>query len=112
MDLVKSANLVLRFLLELCALAALAYWGATTRFHLALRILLAIAVPLTAALVWGLIVAPSAPLRVGSVARFGVELLVFAAAIVALIVRHRMVLALILALLYIINRVLMAVWDQ
>ncbi len=112
MDLVKSTNLVLRFLLELCALAALAYWGATTRFHLAWRILLAITVPLTAAVVWGLIVAPGASLQVGFVARFGVELLVFAAAIAALVARHRLVLALILALLYIINRVLMAVWDQ
>jgi Protein of unknown function (DUF2568) len=73
---------------------------------------LAIIVPLTAAVVWGLIVAPGAPLQVGSVARFGVELLVFAAAIAALVVRHRLILALILALLYIINRILMAVWDQ
>jgi len=80
MEVVKSANLVLRLLLELCALASLTYWGATTKLHLAGRILLAIAVPLVAAVVWGLIVAPSAPMHVGSVMRFGVELLVFAAA--------------------------------
>ena len=35
MDLLKSANIVLRFLLELCVLAALAFWGATTHFRLA-----------------------------------------------------------------------------
>jgi Protein of unknown function (DUF2568) len=86
--------------------------GATKRFHHAVRILLAISVPLTAAVVWRLIVAPRAPFQVGSVARFGVELLVFAAAIAALAVRHRPVLALILTLLYIINRVLIAVWHQ
>src|SRR5215218_6778359 len=42
MAVVKSANLVLRLLLELCALASLVYWGATTKLHLAGRILLAI----------------------------------------------------------------------
>jgi hypothetical protein len=34
MGLVKSGNLVVRFLLELCALAALAYWGRQRDFTL------------------------------------------------------------------------------
>jgi hypothetical protein len=112
MEVVKSANLVLRFVLELGALASLAYWGATTRLQLAGRILLAIGVPLVAAVVWGLILAPNAPLHVGQVLRFGVEVLVFAAAIGALIARQRLVLVLIFVVLYIINRLLMAVWHQ
>jgi Protein of unknown function (DUF2568) len=112
MELVKSANILLRFLLELCALAALAYWGATTRMRIAGRIILAITVPLAAAVVWALIVAPGAPLQVGSIARFGVELLVFVAAIAALVARRRLVLALIFGFLYVINRVLMVVWHQ
>jgi hypothetical protein len=41
METLKSANLVLRFLLELCALAALAYWGVTAKVQLAGRIALA-----------------------------------------------------------------------
>jgi Protein of unknown function (DUF2568) len=80
----KSANVVLRFLLELCALAALAYWGATAKVQLAGRIALAIGIPLIAAVVWALVVAPRAPVDLGSGARLAVELLVFAAAIAAL----------------------------
>lgn len=112
MELVKSANLILRFVLELCALAALAYWGATTKVNIAGRIALAITVPLAAAVAWALIVAPNAPLQAGSFARFGVELIVFAAAIGALFARNRFVWGLIFALLYIINRTLMIIWNR
>ena len=112
MELVKSANLLLRFLLELCALAALAYWGATAKVRLAARIALAITVPLAAAVAWALIVAPNAPRQAGPVGRIGVEVLVFVTAIAALAARQRFVLALIFASLYIINRTLMIIWHQ
>jgi hypothetical protein len=112
MELLRSANLVLRFLLELCALAALGYWGASAKPQLAGRILLAIAVPLVAVVVWALIVAPRAPVQVPAAIRFGVELLVFAAAIAALLARQRLVLGVVFVVLYIINRSLMAVWHQ
>ena len=112
MEALKSANVVLRFLLELCALAALAYWGATAKVQLAGRIALAIGIPLIAAVVWALIVAPRAPVDLGSGARLAVELLVFAAAIAALASRHQIVLAVILAVVYVINRSLIAIWHQ
>ena len=63
--------------------------------QLAGKIVVAVSVPLVAAVVWALIVAPSTPLQVGSVARFGIECLVFVAAIAALITRQRLALALI-----------------
>ena len=44
--------------------------------------------------------------------RLLVELLVFGAATAALLARGRPVLALLLALVYIANRVFMSVWDQ
>ena len=112
MELVKSANLLLRFLLELCALAALAYWGATAKVHIAARVALAITVPLAAAVAWALIVAPNAPRHAAPVVRIGVEVLVFVTAIAALAARQRFVLALIFAVLYIINRTLMIIWHQ
>ena len=112
METLKLANVVLRFLLELCALAALAYWGATAKLQLAGRVALAVIVPLVVAAVWALVVAPGARVDVGSLARFAVELLVFTAAVVALVARHRILLAVILAVVYIVNRALMAVWHQ
>lgn len=56
--MLKSANLLVRFLLELCALVALAYWGFHTEGALAIRLGLGIVAPLLAALVWGTFVAP------------------------------------------------------
>lgn len=45
MSVLRAGNLVLRFLLELCALAAVAYWGATTATGDVTRVGLAIALP-------------------------------------------------------------------
>ena len=50
----KELNLGVRFLLELCLLAALAYAG------LQVSVVLAVAAPLAAAVVWGLFVSPKA----------------------------------------------------
>ena len=48
----KAANLGLRFLLELCLLAALAYVG------LQASVVLAVVLPVVAAVLWGLFVSP------------------------------------------------------
>jgi hypothetical protein len=58
MELIKSVNLALRFLLELCALAALAYWGFQLGKGLIAKIGLGIGAPLLAAVVWATLVAP------------------------------------------------------
>ena len=112
MDLVKSANLALRFLLELCALAATAYWGATSQRRRGGRTLLAVAAPLTVGVVWMLFVSPGATIHTPPVVRFLVELAVFGAATAALLRRGRVALAAALGLCYAVNRALMAAWDQ
>jgi hypothetical protein len=70
MELLRSANVVLRFPLEPCVLVALAYWGAITSLRLPARIAMAVALPLVVAV------------------------------------------AVLLAVLYIVKRILMAMWDQ
>jgi hypothetical protein len=112
MELLKSANLALRFLLELCMLAALAYWGATTSLQLPARIAIAVGLPLVVAVVWGLLVSPRAPVDLGPPLRLVVEVVIFAGAVVALLARERVVLGVLLALLYIGHRILKAVWHQ
>jgi len=47
-SILKGANLVLRFLLELCALAALCYWGFKTGTGPISKAVLGIGVPLAA----------------------------------------------------------------
>ncbi len=49
MELIKGVNLALRFLLELCALGALDYWGFETGGGAVAKILLGIGTPLVAA---------------------------------------------------------------
>jgi Protein of unknown function (DUF2568) len=46
MELIKGANLPLRFLLELCALGALGYWGFKTGGALVAKVGLGIGAPL------------------------------------------------------------------
>jgi hypothetical protein len=80
----RAANLGLRFLLELAALAALAAWGFHTGDSLAADIVLGIGAPLAAALVWGAFIAPRARFPVPLAVRVVLELLVFSGAVVAL----------------------------
>jgi hypothetical protein len=81
---VKVASLALRFLLELAALGALAYWG-FHEFDGATAVLLGIGAPLAAAIAWGIFVAPKRRVHRGEALRWLVELLVFGTAAAALI---------------------------
>jgi hypothetical protein len=58
-------NLALRFVLELAALGAMTFWGwrATTG---GLRFVLAAAIPIVAAILWGVLAVPDDPSRSGS----------------------------------------------
>jgi hypothetical protein len=111
MSILKGANLALRFLLELCALAALWYWGFKTGTGPISKVVLGIGAPLAAAVLWGTFVAPAAPVSVPGALRLLLELAVFGGA-AALYSAGRPGLAWALGLTYVINRVLMFVWDQ
>jgi Protein of unknown function (DUF2568) len=96
----------LKFLLELAAFAALAYWGATV------NIALAILAPAAAIVLWALFAAPRSARRLPTATRVPFELAVFAAAVAALFAADAPVLALILGVLVIVNAALLAVFDQ
>jgi hypothetical protein len=79
-------NLGIRFLLELAALAALAYWGWTQHTGI-LRYLLAIGLPSLAAVMWGTFRVPAdasangkAPVPVAGWLRLSLELVFFTSA--------------------------------
>ena len=97
-------NLVLAFLLELCALAALGYWGARTDGGLLTRAALGLGVPLLAAVLWGTFAAPKAPVVVPLVG-LGVKLMVFGSAATALYATGHRTLALTFAVLVVANGV-------
>ena len=78
----RVANDVLRFLLELTALAGLAVWGWHTG-PTGVSVVLALAAPLAAAALWGAFVAPKAPRHPPDPWRLLLEATVFGAGTVA-----------------------------
>lgn len=109
----KSVNLALRFLLELCALAAVAYWGSRVSTSTARNVAVAVAVvaPLVVAAVWGGFLAPNAAGRVDPSGRWALELLVLAAGVAALLAVDAPLLAVALAVVAVVNATLLHLWG-
>jgi hypothetical protein len=103
----RAFQLVLRFVLELCALAALAYAGWQTTESFWVRLLVATVLPLAAAVVWGQWVAPKARRPIPDPLRLVPEWLVFGGATVALALTGHPVLAVAFAVLAAGNRVVL-----
>lgn len=72
-----AVNESLAFLVELVALGGLAWWGATVNVAVAVRVLLALAAPVAAAVVWGLFAAPRARIRMSALGVLAVKAVVF-----------------------------------
>jgi hypothetical protein len=85
----------LRFLCEMAALAAVAYWGQQAADGVAGVALAAVAVAVVA-VVWGVFLAPRRRLEVGLPARIAIELAVWAAAASALWSAGQLTLAVVL----------------
>ena len=100
----RTANLGVRFLLELCALAALAYWGSQTG-PLAVSIVLAIAAPLAGAVLWGIYAAPKSRHRLRGARRLIVEIPFFGAAAAGLAATGQWSLAAIFAAVVVLSEV-------
>ncbi|GAA4603871.1 hypothetical protein BJY16_004775 [Actinoplanes octamycinicus] len=105
----RAVNLTLRFVLELCALAALAYGGWRLPGPIAVRILAAVLLPVAAALIWGRWVAPRGSHLLPDPQRLIPEWVVFGGATVALILCGHPALGAALAVLAALNRWLLHV---
>jgi hypothetical protein len=109
---VRAANLGVRFLLELCLLAALAVVGWRLAGPVALQALLAVLLPIVAATLWGLWVAPRASRRLADPARLGVEAGLFAVASAGLVAVGHPQPGGLLAAAYALNVALGFAWHQ
>jgi hypothetical protein len=110
--LVKDINLAVRFLMELCVLASLGYWGYWAGNGLLLKWVMVIGAPLVAAIVWGMFVAPKASIAVSGWMHLLLEFLVFAAGVLALYKTNQITLSIIMAIVIILNKILLIVWKQ
>jgi hypothetical protein len=107
----KQANLALKFLLELAALASFAVWGASVGSG-ALPVVLAIATPLIVALLWGRLAAPRSRHRLPRATRIPFELTVFAAVVVATLAAGHTLRGIVLGVLMAANAAALTALDQ
>jgi hypothetical protein len=107
-----QANLVLRFLLELCALAALFYWGLRIGGGSVVGVILGLGMLVLAALVWGMFASPRARVSLPLAGRLVVELLFFGSAAVGLYATRHPLFGIALFVLAGINRALIQAWGQ
>jgi uncharacterized protein DUF2568 len=103
---VKAANLGLRFLLELCLLAALAYVG------LQLNVVLSVVLPVAAAVVWGLFVAPRARFPLSLRPWVATQIVLFGGAVAGLIAVGSPVLGIIFGGVVAANLAVVLFWHQ
>jgi hypothetical protein len=82
---VKGVALLVRFLLELAAVAAVAAWGWHLVDPVPLKLLLSVAAAAVVVVVWGTFVSPKARYPVPDPAWLVIEVLVFLAAALALV---------------------------
>ncbi len=121
MTSLKYANLALHFLLELCALAALSFWGFQAGGGWLVKILLGIGMPLLVAFAWGTFRVPNdpgrAPVPVPGPLRLLLELVFFGSATAGLVAAGRTTLAWVFGLAVVVNYALMCdrlvwLWRQ
>jgi hypothetical protein len=108
----RPANRALRFLLEVAALVAIAYWGFDTGDSLPVRVALGLAAPLVVAVVWGVFGSPQAAVPVSDRGRLLLEGLVFGAAAAGLYAAGQPILGGLFAAVVVGNHALMQLWDQ
>ena len=112
MDILKGINLAVRFLLEICVLIAVGYWGFKSGSGWLLKILLGLGVPILIAAIWGMFGAPKSAYQFRGLAFLGLEILVFGSGVLALFVTRSNSLAWMFALLLIVNKILLMIWKQ
>jgi Protein of unknown function (DUF2568) len=105
-----AANLVVKFALEIAAVTAFAYWGATVSSGV-VAVVLAIAAPLVAVVLWGRFAAPRATRRLPLRLRAPFELTVFGLAALALLTASSTA-AIVFTSVVIVNSLLLTVMGQ
>lgn len=110
--ILQNANLAIRFLLELCVLAALGNWGFHIERGILFKIGFGIGAPLLIAVVWGMFGSPQASMPLHGPSHLILEIVVFGLAAAALYASQHPVLSIVFLLIAIINRILMYIWNQ
>lgn len=112
MPALASANVALRFLLELGALAALAFWGVRTHHGPLVKVGFGVGAPLLAAVVWGTFVAPRAPASVPASGKVQLGLIIFGLSAAALAAAGQAALAWSFGAVVVLNQAVLLMWGD
>ena len=112
MSVVKFANEALRFLLELAALVAFGYWGFKSGAGNLMKWVLAIGIPLLAAVIWGTFGSPRAAVKLSRPLHLVFEVMFFGLAVASLYTARKPGLALAFGLIFAINEAMLYIWRQ
>ena len=104
-------NLGIRFVLELCLLAAVGYWGIQLDSSWLIRVVAGIGLPLLVAVIWGTFTSPKAPYLLQEPWRFGLEIVLFGLGAAAWLAAGQVTLGIIMAVVFLVNRVLLMALD-
>jgi hypothetical protein len=111
-ETLKFLNAALAFFLELAMLAAFGYWGFHGEKGLLTKWILGVGLPVLAAIVWGMWLAPRAANRLGNVSGNLLSLVLFLCGAAALYYTGHTLLAVLFAVTAILNRALILLWKQ
>ena len=111
-EILKAVNAGLAFLLELAMLASFGYWGFQGEKSIWIKWGLGIGTPLAVAILWGLLLAPKANQRLNILWGTLLSLGLFCLAALALYQTDHPTLAFTLAVIAIVNRILVLLWQQ
>jgi hypothetical protein len=112
MDILKGSNLLVRFLLELCMLAAVGYWGFKTGSGGVMKVILGIGLPILIAVIWGMFVAPKAMYPLHGAAHLALGFVLLASGAFALFAAGRAELGGVYMISLVANQVLMILLKQ
>ncbi|MBA3944880.1 MAG: YrdB family protein [Herpetosiphonaceae bacterium] len=112
MAILKFLNAGLSFMLELCMLAALGYWGFHGDKSLIIKCLLGLGAPLAVAVIWGLFLAPQATHRLDQRPGTALALVLFGLAALALSRTGYSRLAITFGAVVVVNELLLLAWQQ
>lgn len=112
MELVKTLNLGVRFLLEILALVIFSFWGLHVTNQVVMKIVLGMGIPILVAAIWGIFGSPKAPYALSGFSRVLLEVVILGLAALALFYTGKHFTAYIFGLLVLINLFLIKIWNQ
>lgn len=107
MMIVQYVIISIFFLLELATLASWMYWGFHLDKNLLIKIVLGIGMPLLIAIFWGTFIAPKASIPVSVPLRIILQVIIFGSAATVLYFSDKRMLALIFAVVALVEMILM-----